>query len=384
MRIVLITGKGGAGKTTVAAATAVHAAASGLRTLIVSTDGAHSLGDALSFDLGTEPVEIVNNLTAHEIDAQAQLDSRWSSTHLYLLDVLEWAGSDPLRAEELAVVPGLDELLTLERLSQHTRGAWDLIVVDCSPTAETVRLLALPSTIDHYLTRTLPSHRKLVEKFIPIVRRHSSALPPVAPDNFMDSILMLAADVRALNRLLTDSAVSTVRLVTTAESMVITETQRARTYLSAFDYAVGSIVVNKLMPADSDSAFLDHIRQEQDLNMARIKAEFADLERFEIEYLPFATTGLVALGQLAREAYGDNPVVDAEIELRRAIEFRRDSLVVPLQAESDIRISRSPATIQITAGPFRRIIDLPADFRDRRTTGAAFGREGLVLEFEPR
>ena len=177
VRVVLITGKGGTGKTTMAAITALRAADLGHRTLVVSSDAAHSLSDVFGQRIGPEVVSITDALSARELDAQTLFDASWSTIRDYLQELLEWAGAATVRAEELAVVPGLEELLALRAIARHLHEPWDAVIVDCAPTAETVRLLAFPATIGHYLEHVLPSHRRLARTLAPLLRRRVS-LPP--------------------------------------------------------------------------------------------------------------------------------------------------------------------------------------------------------------
>ena len=231
------------------------------------------------------------------------MDQRWERVEVYLKQVLEYLGADPIQAKELVVVPGLDELLALQRLGQHLDGCWDLIVVDCAPTSETVRLLALPATIDHYLTRILPSHRRLARRLLPMVRSTAN-LPPAAPDAFLDDLLALAAEISALNDVLTDPATTAVRLVATPEAIVLDETRRAWSLLTTFDHHVDALVLNRLMPAESGSALVDQIRGQQRVQMRRAAELFGPLHRYDVDLAPSGATGVRALRRLGLGLYG--------------------------------------------------------------------------------
>ena len=259
MRIVLTTGKGGVGKTTVAAATAVHAAQCGHRTLVLSTDAAHSLADVLDAPLGHSVTEVAPRLEAQQLDGRRRLEESWSDIKGYLVELLGWAGADAIDAAELASLPGLDEVFALENLRDHAAsGRYDLIVVDCAPTAETLRLLALPEILGWYLERVFPTHRRVARMTRPVLRRATSM--PLAEDGLFDSFSRFAAGLDGVRELLADRSVTTVRLVTTPEQVVVAETRRTYAYLALFGYAVDALIVNRLVDETHSGPFFDEWR----------------------------------------------------------------------------------------------------------------------------
>src|ERR671914_1640140 len=212
MRILLFTGKGGVGKTTIAAATALRAAQAGHRTLITSTDPAHSLADSFDVVLGDEVSEIRKNLWAEQIDAQSRLEANWRDIQEYVVSFLNWAGVDAIEAEELSVIPGLDEIFSLTDVKRYVDSdAYDVLIIDCAPTAETLRLLSLPEVMNWYIERIFPVERRIVKTVRPIVSRVTTL--PIAGDRVFDAIERLHRNLDAVKRILTDEARSSVRLV---------------------------------------------------------------------------------------------------------------------------------------------------------------------------
>ena len=231
VRIVLFTGKGGVGKTTTAAGTAVLAARAGHRTLVLSTDAAHSLGDAFGRPVGSEPIEVAPRLWVHQVDAQRRFERSWGEIQGYLMSVLDAAGVDPITAEELTVIPGAEEVLALLELRNHVvSGDWDVVIVDCAPTAETLRLLALPEALGWYMTRVFGVQRRVVRALRPVLTRAAGV--PMPEDSVFDAVERLHGDLEEVQQILTEKD-ATVRLVLTPETVVVAEARRSLTTLVA-------------------------------------------------------------------------------------------------------------------------------------------------------
>ena len=247
MRTILFTGKGGVGKTTVAAATAVRVAQRGARTLVMSTDSAHSLGDSFGVTLGDRPVEVAPGCRAAEPDAQRRLERSWGDIRGYLREVMEWAGVDSIEADELSLLPGVEEVVALTEIAAiRRRGDVDVLVVDCAPTAETIRLLSLPDVLAWYMARVFPAGRRLSRALGPVVSR--VARVPIADDAVFASVERLYADLSAVRDILRDHRRSSARLVVNPEKMVVAEARRTATYLSLFGYRVDAVVANRVLP----------------------------------------------------------------------------------------------------------------------------------------
>ena len=247
MRIILVTGKGGVGKTTVAAATALAAADRGYRTLVGSTDPAHSLSDALDVALGDRPTEVVPGLHGQQIDSQEQLERQWGTIRRQLMAVFDWGGVGGLEAEEFLVFPGMDELFALLEVKEHARsGHYDALVVDCAPTAETLRLLSLPEVLSWYFDRVLPTERRILRAARPVLSRVTNL--PLPGEDVFAAATTIFEGVEDIKRLLADSLVTTARLVVNPEKMVVDEARRTYTYLGLFGYGVDGVVVNRVLP----------------------------------------------------------------------------------------------------------------------------------------
>ncbi|HEY3710131.1 MAG TPA: ArsA family ATPase [Amycolatopsis sp.] len=383
MRILLFTGKGGVGKTTLAAATATALAGRGRKTLVVSTDPAHSLGDAFGRTLGAEPSEVdvapgtaavANRLSAVQVDSRSLADRTWDDLRGQLRSTLAGVGLDALDAEELTVLPGVDELLALtevQRLAEH--GPWDTVVVDCGPTAETLRLLALPEAVSGYLKRMYGWKAG---------RR----------GRVVDSVGRLGAHLESLRTLLTDPAVTTVRLVLTPERVVVAEARRTLSALALRGIAVDGLIANRLMPAPgfwrgSAAAWLRTRRTQQDAVLAELAAAgFGPRELARVEHRASEPVGARALAELAEELYrGQDPLagngkpVTPLLQVSPSEDGFRLRVAIPLERDADVDLARVDDDLAITVDGFRRLIALPEPLRPCRITGAESDADGLVV-----
>ncbi|MDH4170096.1 MAG: ArsA family ATPase, partial [Acidimicrobiia bacterium] len=248
-RVLVFTGKGGVGKSTLAAATAVACADQGQRVMIVSSDPAHSLADVFATELDGERATVMPGLTVYEPDARNRLEASWESIRSWFVDVLAWTGATTLEAEELAVLPGMDELFALtDVLELAGSGDYDVVIVDCGPTAETIRLLSLPAVLGWYVDRVLPPSRRLSRIVGPLVQRLSDA--PVPDDDVFAAADRFTVALEQVRQLLTDTTRTSVRLVTTPEKVVLSEARRTHGYLALFGYGIDAVLVNRLIPIE--------------------------------------------------------------------------------------------------------------------------------------
>ena len=283
-RVLLLTGKGGVGKTTTAAGTAMLGGERGLRTLVLSTDAAHSLGDAF----GVEParsgghVAVAEHVWIQQVDAQRRFEESWASIHEYLRTILDAAGADPITAEEITVLPGAEEVIALLALRDEVAsGAWDLVVVDCAPTAETLRLLALPEALGWYLHRLTTSGSRVVKTVTPALARAAGV--PMPEPAVAEAVQRLHADLREVRTLLTAPETS-VRLVLTPESVVVAEARRALTTLSLYGYTVDGVVANRVFPDSGDDPWRRRWAEAQRETLAEVDESFAPLPVWRTEY----------------------------------------------------------------------------------------------------
>src|SRR3990170_4400256 len=290
MRILLFTGKGGVGKTTVAAATALRAAEQGHRTLVMSTDPAHSLADAFAVPLGDEPTEVVAGLAGQQIDAQSRLESHWGTVRDYLAELFDWGGARGIAAEELVVFPGMDELFALAEVQDHvTSGEFDTIVVDCAPTAETLRLLSLPDALGWYMEKLFPLERRVARVIRPVLSRVMSM--PIPGDDVFQAGEGFYDRIEGIRRVLSSPEVTSARLVMNPEKMVIAEARRTYTYLGLFGYSVDAAVVNRVLPETVTDPYFKRWREIQEEHIAAVEEGFADVDVRRLADELFITVG---------------------------------------------------------------------------------------------
>lgn len=387
MRILLFTGKGGVGKSTVAAGTAALAAAGGARTLVLSTDAAHSLADAFGCvpgAIGSEPSEVAERLFVQQVDAQLRFEQSWADIQRYLLSLLDVAGLDPVAAEELTVIPGAEEVLALLELRlQALSGAWDVIVVDCAPTAETLRLLALPEALGWYMHRVLPVERRVVKALRPVLSRAAGV--PMPGDSVFDAIERLHGELEEVRALLSGPDAS-VRIVLTPENVVLAEARRAYTTLSLFGYRVDGVVANRIFPAQGADDWRAGWVMAQDEVLERVTESFAGLPIWRSAYRPREPVGVEALTELAREVYADD---DPLATTKARGPFRISSgehgavlrLSLPLVSRAEVQLARNGDDLVVTVGSYRRLITLPSGLARYRIAGARMEQGELQVRF---
>src|SRR5437868_2089877 len=290
-RILLFTGKGGVGKTTTAAATALRCADAGLRTIVLSTDPAHSLADSFEVPLTSVGSPITPMLWGQQLDAQERLEDAWGEIQGYLQEVLGWAGLDAVEAEELSVIPGLDEIFSLTDIKAYAEcGEWDVIVVDCAPTAETIRFLSLPDILSWYMERVFPVERKLTRLARPFLSKITSL--PVAGDEVFAAIRRFYERLDGVRELLTEGDRTSVRLVVNPERMVIAEARRTYTYLSLFGYHVDAVIANRLLPDAITDPWFKAWKEAHAEHLSTIEAGFAPLPVMRAELAEHELVGV--------------------------------------------------------------------------------------------
>ncbi|KRE40267.1 ArsA family ATPase [Knoellia sp. Soil729] len=372
-RVVLVTGKGGVGKTTTAAAMAVESARAGRRTLVMSTDVAHSLGDALGIDLRTSstwehtlPVE--DHLHAQAVGARTSVAADWGTLRDYLLTVLDSVGVDPVVAEELTALPGADEVSALLTLGHHaTSGAWDVIIVDCAPTAETLRLLALPEVLGWHLDRLMPAQRRLLTVMRPAAA--AAAGLPMPGSAVIDVIATWRAHMAQVRAMLTSERAS-VRIVLTPENVVIAEARRILTSLSLHGYAVDAVVVNRVIPVDDDP-WRAAWNAAQASGLETITESFHGTPVLTAPYLAGEPTGPDALADLAGQTtclHGVLAPLEAPVR-SQGLRVEPDGvefvlvLPLPLARSGDVDLARRADDLVVDVGGVRRVLALPSVLR---------------------
>jgi arsenite-transporting ATPase len=384
-RVLLFTGKGGVGKTTTAAATALRCADAGLRTLVMSTDPAHSLADAFTVELGSLPTPIADRLDGQELDAQERMEESWGDIQSYLMEVFDWAGLDAIEAEELAVFPGLDEIFSLSDIKTHAASEqWDVLVVDCAPTAETIRFLSLPDILAWYMERLFPVSRRVNKAVAPVLKRVTSL--PVANDNVFAAGRRFYDRLDGVRELLTDPAVTNVRLVVNPERMVIAEARRTYTYLSLFGYRVDAIVANRLLPAGVTDPWFERWRELQGEHLATIESSFAPLPILRAELAADELVGLDRLREFGAGLYGEHDASSSlhagePLKVSRRAGAYHLTLQLPFAEHDDLEVGRRDDELLVRVGPYRRALLLPDSLRRRKITDATLRQGKLRVVF---
>lgn len=381
MRVILYTGKGGVGKTTVAAATAVRCAELGYRTLVVSTDAAHSLADSLDCEVGEMPTEIASNLWAQEVNALHELESHWDRIHIYLTSLFASQGVDDIVAEELASPPGMEEVASLMWIKHHKReGRFDVLIIDCAPTGETLQLLAFPDVAKWYLNRIFPIERKVMKVARPVVQPFISI--PLPGDDIFGHVKDLLLDLEGMKKILGDPKVCTVRLVLNLEKMVVKEAQRAFTYLSLYDYLTDLVIVNRVLPPEVTDSYFAAWRKTQSRYSDVVESAFSPVPILRTKLFDHEIVGVESLGEMARSIYDSS---DPSTIYYRAVPQRirkvGDSYVLHLQlpfvGKDDVDIMHREGELYVTVGAYKREITLPKVLSGKKVTRGKL-EEGML------
>ena len=383
-RILVYTGKGGVGKTSVAAATAVLCAQRGARTLVVSTDIAHSLADALDVPVGPTPQEIAPNLWAHEPDVFFNISRYWRTIQSYFSSLFAWGGLDEVMAEEMTVLPGMDELGNLLWIGDHVdREQYDLIVVDAAPTGETVRLLSLPEASRWWIEKIAPIGKRVQRLGGPVLRRIVGV--PLPSDDVYNSAERLLERLKYVHDLLADPDKSSVRLVLNLERVSIQEAQRSFTYFHLYGYPTDMIIANRVLPAAA-GAYFEEWRDVQARYLPMVEEQFAPVPVRTVPFFNHEIVGLDRLAELGRALFGD---ADPSAFLYRGRPYSVErveggytlSVELPFTSRDEISLTRSADELLLQVGAWRRNLVLPRLLLDAPTEGARMEDRVLKVRF---
>jgi arsenite-transporting ATPase len=386
-RILLFTGKGGVGKTTVAAATALRCADAGLRTIVLSTDPAHSLADAFGVHLDSTVRRITPDaeLWGQQLDATERLEETWGDVQRYLVALLDWSGAGAIEAEELAVVPGLEEIFALGDIKAYAEsGDWDVVIVDCAPTAETLRLLSLPEVLGWYMDRVFPAGRTVASVVRPVLNRLTNL--PIAGDDVFDALRRFYVRLDGVRDLLTNPELASVRLVVNPERVVIAEARRTATYLSLFDYAVDAVIVNRLLPDAVTDPWFKAWKEAHAEHLEEIEDGFAPVPVLRVELAAEEPTGTARLRALAEALYDGVDAAEVLHRGRPLIVEARDgvhvlSIDLPFADRDELDLGRKDGELLVRVGAHRRAIVLPDSLRHRAVQGATMVGDRLEVTF---
>lgn len=387
MRIILFTGKGGVGKTTLAAATALLSARKGYKTLIISTDAAHSLSDSFETQLSNDTRRITANLHGKEIDALEEVEKKWGEIKDYLSALFASQGIDEIEAEEMSVFPGMEELFSLMEIRNYDRTSeFEVIIVDCAPTGDTLRLLSAPEVTHWYLKHIFPIQRTAAKAVRPVASR---ILPfPFPEDKVFAAIGKLSNQLAEMKEILADTQKTSIRLVVNPEKMVIKEAQRAYTFFNLFGYAVDLILVNRLIPKSVEDAYFKNWKDIQTGYQQMIRECFAPLPIYSLELFSEEIVGIKLLEKMARKVYGKKdptrffathkPITIAKVD--NGFDLH---LALPFVSKKDIDLFKNGEELIIMAGQYKRNILLPPTLRSFEIKEAKFEAEKLRISFRP-
>lgn len=386
MRIILYLGKGGVGKTTVAAATAMRCAELGYKTLVASTDIAHSLADSLDTPLQDKPVEVVENLWAQEISVVADIYNYWDVLQQFASGIIAGKGIDRVIADELSAFPGMDEIVSLLHINkQATERNFDRVIIDAAPTGETIRLLTMPDTFRWYAGHLSRWERGVVGLLRPFAGRILQG-----PTEVLDALRKLDEATAELRSTLSDPDVSSYRVVVQPEKMVVREAERAISYLGLFNYPVDSVIVNRVLPPEAgEGQFYEQRRELQKKYLEMIENNFRPLPLWRVPYYSYEVVGPEALSRLARDCFGDRDpgevfyrgLVQEVVEGEDGAYLLR--LPMPFVEGGNVRLRKRGDEMFITIGNFKREMILPNVLAKRRAGSGRLVNGVLEIEFLP-
>jgi arsenite-transporting ATPase len=390
MRVILYTGKGGVGKTSVAAATALRAAELGYRTIVISTDAAHSLSDSFELPLQATPVPVAPNLWGQEVDVLHEIKTHWGAIQGYLKAVLAWRGLDQVVAEEMAVLPGMDEVSSLLYITRYQEGSeYDVVVVDCAPTGETLRLLAFPDVARWWVQKVLPLERRATHIIKPLVRPILDV--PLPDDEVFEAVERLFLRLDRMHSLLSDPQHASIRLVLNPEKMVIKEAQRTFTYLNLYSYPTDAIICNRLIPSEVEPGYFDAWKEAQGRYFQLVEEAFSPVPILQAPFFSQEVVGLPMLRAMAQALFGERDPTEIFFQGRAHTVERKDGgyvLTVPLPfaEKGEVSLLRSGDELVVRVGRQKRNIILPRalvglETKEAKLDGGIlrirFGREGV-------
>ncbi|NTW46714.1 MAG: TRC40/GET3/ArsA family transport-energizing ATPase [Chlorobaculum sp.] len=392
MRNIIFTGKGGVGKTSVAAATALRAADMGYKTLIMSTDPAHSLGDSLDIELGPSPVKVAENLWGQEVSVFGDLNLNWDVVREHFAHLMASRGIEGVYAEEMGVLPGMEELFSLSYIKRYNEEQkdFDLLVVDCAPTGETLRLLSLPETFGWFIKMIRNIEKYMVKPMIrPLSKKVKKLDDFVAPEEVYEKVDNLFSSTEGIIDLLADGSKTTMRLVMNPEKMVIKESMRALTYLNLYGITVDRITINRVMPDKSPDPYFQQWRAIQQKYIDQINNSFAPIPVAEVPLFNNEVVGLEMLRKVGEKVYGDeNPldiffkedpiniskISDGHYKVRVKLPFMESMGLEP-------KIMKLGDDLTIRIGDYQKIVALPIFLAGMESTGASFDNGWLNIDF---
>jgi len=392
MRIIFFAGKGGVGKTTVAAASGVKLAEMGYRTTILSLDVAHSLSDIFDLESGVvsqnrgEPVEVSENLWIQELDIHEELNRNWKEVRDYFSALLNTTGLDEILAEELAILPGMEEISLLFYINRYVKEErFDVIILDCAPTGEAIRFISIPTTLEWYMKRVFKLERTLARYVRPVAKRMTDV--PLPGDDYFSSIEHLFERLRGVDKVLSDPEVTSVRLVSNPEKVVLKETQRAFMYFCLYRMNIDAVVMNRLLPADLEGSYLEGWRKSQAAYMELAKEYFSPVPIFPVNLSGGEIYGYERLRSLAEQLYeGADPAErffeGTPYSLTKEDGDYKLTLRLPFVSKQEVQLRRFSDELTIRIGGFKRNLVLPRQVAASESVSARMEGQDLCIYFK--
>ncbi len=392
MRIIFYTGKGGVGKTTISAATGMKLASLGYKTIVISLDVAHSLRD--SFDneghliaQTTEKlIQISDNLWIQEINVQEAIIEYWDEVYNYIRSLLNRSGLESLVAEEIAVFPGMEEICALLYINQYVReDAYDVIILDCAPTGESLRFVSIPTTLEWYMSRIFKLERNLAKIAGPIIEAISSV--PLPKDAYFQNIQNLFDKLEGVDTVLTDPKITTVRLVTNPEKIVIKETQRAFMYFCLYGLCIDAVIINRIFPEGIDAKFFEIWKQTQQQYIEEAESYFSDVPIWKVNLFDNQIVGEAGLQKLGDILYPDIDPAEkfsdqSPYQFRKVDNTYQLAMQLPFLSKQEVDLTKHGDELIITIGGFKRHVALPRSLASTKATGAKLTGKQLVITFQ--
>jgi arsenite-transporting ATPase len=369
MRIIMFAGKGGVGKTSIASATGLKSAGAGYKTLIMSLDIAHSLSDIFSLDKGLMdknkgiPFKIEDKLWIQELDIQEEIQRNWGDVHKYIASLFHTAGLNEILAEELAILPGMEEVSSLLYINRYVQeDDFDVIILDCAPTGESLRFISIPATLEWYISKIFKIERRVVSYIRPVAKRFSDV--PLPEDDYFKALENLFVRLDGVDNILTDPAITTVRLVTNPEKIVLKETQRSFLYFSLYKLCIDAIVMNRILPGTIEETYFHDWKESQRRYLELADEYFSPVPIFPVLLSQNEPLGMERLKQFGEDIYGEQDPTE-HFYTERPYEFsQKDGKLIikiklPFITKEEVELHRLPEEMVIRVGGFKRHILLP-------------------------
>lgn len=385
MRIIIYTGKGGVGKTSMAAATARDLAAEGKRTIVLSTDAAHSLSDSLDVELSSEPKKVEENLWAQEIDSLKETERRWGSVTNWFSEFMHWAKLDDIGTEELMIFPGFEELFSLLRVKEHVEGGqYDVIIIDCAPTGETLRLLSYPHLLKWWVRKIFPYEKRFVKVARPIAKVTTGLQLP--DDEMMNSLAQLVYELEAFQQYILNPEITSVRIVVNPEKMVIAEARRSFTSLNLYGFHTDAVIVNKVLPKEVSAGYMSNWQQLHRQYETEIHESFQPLPIFKVPLMEKEVIGREMLHQVAKAAFshvncGEILYVGKSEEITKTDSGYKLAVALPFAEKEEIKLNQKGDELTLQVGSYRKIITLPRLLLGKAVQSAKLADGYLTIQF---